>query len=267
MNNETCAVQAVFCRFIRRSLGPCSVIRGEMSLSTCSPSGRSRDHLQQVGRQNFPNSGCVPHTLPVPVPTGVSSEYPNNLQSSNPETDGKCLPHRLLIQTHRCMTGGLAVTQRHTSKRWQQHLQPCRKTPLFEWNGSYMFYNITWSIIGFYPSVKNPEILELKLKWSQTKVNWTVWQDIKTHTPLSLICSAHTLMLLSVWPSFYTRLKLKCNLSLQTGSQRVHGQCLWLSDRELILCKHPDRCETLRCTWSPVWVQLKKWVTRRIWGN
>lgn len=89
----------------------------------------------------------------------------------------------------------------------------------------------------------------------------------KTPPSLSLFCSAHTLMLLSVWPSFYTRLKLKCNLSLQTGSQRVHGQCLWLSDTELILCKHPDRCETLRCTWSPVWVHLKKRLTRRIWGN
>lgn len=100
-------------------------------------------------------------------------------------------------------------------------------------------------------------------------MNWTVWQDIKTHTPLSLICSAHTLalMCLSVWPSFYTRLKLKCILSLQKGSQRVQGQRLWFSDTELSLCKHPDRCETLRCTWSPVWVQLKKRVTRRIWGN
>lgn len=32
---------------------------------------------------------------------------------------------------------------------------PAGRLLLFEWNGSYMFYNITWSIIGIYQSVIN----------------------------------------------------------------------------------------------------------------
>lgn len=187
-------MQAVFCRFIRKSLGPCSVIRWETSLSTCSPSGSSWDHLQQVGRQHFPNSGCIPHTLPVPVPTGVSSESPNSLQSSNAETDGKCLPHRLLFQTHRWRTGGLAFTQKHASKHWQQSLQPCRKT-LFvriKW-WLYVLYNITWSIIGIYQSVINPELLDLKkiqMEPDQSELDSLTGYK-NTHFVFSLLCT-HT---------------------------------------------------------------------------
>lgn len=83
------------------------------------------------------------------------------------------------------------------------------------------------------------------------------------NTPLSFVCSAHTLdwMLLSVWPSFYTRLKLKCNISLQRSSQRVQPHVLCFSDTELHN-KLPWRFDAR----ADLWVQLNR-PTRRIWGS
>lgn len=110
MNNGVLIMRRVLCRQCFCQEEPRPVF--------CHQAGDFPEHVQTFGQLpgsppaggQFPNSGCIPHTLPVPVPT-LSSESPNNLPSSNVGTDGKCLPHRLLFQTHRWMTGGLSETR------------------------------------------------------------------------------------------------------------------------------------------------------------
>lgn len=99
-------------------------------------------------------------------------------------------------------------------------------------------------------------------------MNQTIWQDMKTHTPLPWVCCCT-----QTWLDAFISLAIflyPTQAQVQYVCRRVHrGFRPSFYAPQTQNYKYPYQSDTpaFGCMWSPGWEQLMTWLTRRIWES